>query len=325
MMGNNEAAFQQILVSAKSLRSLYTKGDIVVLNFAPSLPKCMQTAFQDLCIRVKNVQIPVTRNDVTNPIYKKVIDDINKWWDFAKLLAYDIVDYSKVVFVDGDTMFLRDPDVWLAQPPGTCTDGPKSPFNSGMFVLEPSSEDFLTLLGLVRNGDYDLKTGWGGAFRDEEKKYVFKFVYRRKRGAVERWLSTCPCIQDHHHHHHTHLPIYSISYQPPLLFLSLYIYRYRPRTYAPFYGAETTQGLFYYFYHDLKNQYNALYPREAFHYQGNEDPPGLDRSKDGEMPHLVHFNICPKPQPGKAMEECPEMHRKWNEMFDSLKIADCHM
>lgn len=182
MMGDNEAAFQQILVSAKSLRSLHTKGDIVVLNFARSIPKCMQTAFQGLCIRVKNVKIPVTRDDVTNPIYKKVIDDINKWWDFAKLLAYDMIDYSKVVFVDGDTMFLRDPDVWLAQPPGTYTDGPKSPFNSGMFVLEPSSEDFMTLLGLVRNGTYDLKTGWGGAFRDDEKKYVFSTVFIERDG-----------------------------------------------------------------------------------------------------------------------------------------------
>jgi hypothetical protein len=120
MMANNERSFQHVMVSAKSLRALNTTGDIVLLSFARALPRCMLDAFSRLCVRVKEVEVPVTRDDVSNPLYRDVIDSIDKWWDFAKLLAFDLTEYSQALFVDGDTMFLRDPDQLLNQVSGHC-------------------------------------------------------------------------------------------------------------------------------------------------------------------------------------------------------------
>lgn len=109
-------------------------------------------------------------------------------------------------------------DVLFQQVAGTHTDAPKSPFNSGMFVVEPNHDDYLQLVNLVYKADYDLARSWGAAFEDKEGKY-------------------------------------------------------RPRTYAPFYGAESTQGLLYYWFHTVKKQFNLL-PRDKWHYQGDNDPAG---------------------------------------------------
>jgi hypothetical protein len=91
--------------------------------------------------------------------------------------------------------------------------------------------------------------------------------------------------------------------------------RYRPRTYAPFYGAESTQGLLYYWFHTVKRQYKLL-PREKWHYQGDDDPSG------GLMrPWFVHFNVCEKPLPGYKPERCRIMHRRWQEVYDQLNLT----
>lgn len=268
MMGNNEEAFTHILVASNSLRNLNTSGDIVLLSFTPDVPTCYREAYSRLCVRIKVVEEPIIPSQVTNSLYRGIINDIDKWWDFAKLLAFDMTDYRKVVFVDGDTMFMKDPDFFLRQPAGTWTAAPKSPFNSGMFVLSPNRSDFNLLLNLVRTGKYDLKHSWGGAFEDAEGKY-------------------------------------------------------RPRTYAPFYGAETTQGLFYYFYNDLKKEQHVLDPAFDYHYQGREDPPAMLHGQSAPMPNLIHFNFCPKPYPTSTDSKCPEMHRRWNELFDELHLQNC--
>ena len=141
-------------------------------------------------------------------------------------------------------------------PAGTHTDAPKSPFNSGLFVVEPSNSDYTEILQLVKDGNYDLKHSWGGAFNDTEG-------------------------------------------------------RYKSRTYAPFYGAETTQGLLYYYFHTIKNSYQVL-PRDKYHYQGvQSDLPGV---------MMIHFNICDKPQPGIIPERCQGLHEKWQAAYNELNL-----
>lgn len=144
-------------------------------------------------------------------------------------------------------------------PAGTHTDAPKSPFNSGLFVTEPSTADYKELLQIVKDGDYDLNHSWAGAFNDIEGKY-------------------------------------------------------RPRKYAPFYGAETTQGLLYYYFHTVKRSFKLL-PRDVYHYQGVEDDP------QGVM--LVHFNICDKPLPGVLPERCRGLHSKWQAVYQKLNFNEC--
>lgn len=117
-----------------------------------------------------------------------------------------------------DTLQLENIDSLFEQPYGTHTDAPKSPLNSGMFVVEPNHQDYQQILDIVYKADYDLNKSWGGSFVDNEGKY-------------------------------------------------------HRRSYAPFYGAESTQGLLYYWFHVVKKQYKLL-SREKWHYQGSDDPEG---------------------------------------------------
>jgi hypothetical protein len=197
---------------------------------------------------------------VKNAAFVGIIDHVNKWWDWVKLLAFDQTDFGKVVFLDGDTMFLRNADLLFGEPGGTHTDGPKAPFNSGMFVLEPDHGTYVALRDMVLRGDYDVKKGWGSAWVDKDRRYHSKGGY------------------------------------------------------APFFGAESTQGLFYHWFHDVKQQFKLL-DREVYHYQGTGDP-------NSEV-YMQHFNICPKPKPGVVSSaKCAASHKKWNEIYSSLGLSD---
>jgi alpha-N-acetylglucosamine transferase len=258
-MANTDQILLQTLVSIQSSRLQGTKADSLVLWFAQNAcpSPCLVSALDKIGAQLRLVDPPLSAADMKNKQYASIINRLNKWWDFTKLEVFNLVQYKKAVFLDGDTLFVSTLDELFDMPAGTHTDAPKSPFNSGLFVLQPSKADYLTLLDIVKQGMYDLKESWGSAFNDTQ---------------------------------------------------------YRPRAYAPFYGAETTQGLLYYFFHTIKKSYHVL-PRDIYHYQGTESPEGVK---------LVHFNICAKPMPGVVPEECRKFHRKWQVVYNSLELdATC--
>jgi hypothetical protein len=258
-MANTDQVLIHTLVSAQSSRLQGTTADIFVLWFGSDCPNpCMVSALDKIGAQIRVVEPPLTAADMTNKVYASIINRLNKWWDFVKLEVFNLVQYKKAVFLDGDTLFIKNLDELFQLPAGTHTDAPKSPFNSGLFVVKPSRTDYEALLDIVKEGRYDLQRSWGGAFKD-------------KKGI------------------------------------------YRPRTYAPYYGAESTQGLFYYFFHTVKKSFH-LVPRDIYHYQGTESPSGVK---------LVHFNICAKPVPGVVPKECKRFHRKWQVVYKTLHLDAC--
>jgi hypothetical protein len=258
-MANTDQVLLHTLVSAQSSRLQGTTADIMVLWFGSVCPNpCMVSALDEIGAQIRVVDPPLTAADMTDKEYASIINKLNKWWDFVKIEVFNLVQYKKAVFLDGDTLFIQNLDEIFELPAGTHTDAPKSPFNSGLFVVEPSRDDYLTLLKIVKQGHYDLNYSWGGAFKDTKGLY-------------------------------------------------------RPRSYAAFYGAETTQGLFYYFFHTLKKSYHLL-PRDIYHYQGTESPQGVK---------LVHFNICSKPVPGVVPQQCKRFHSKWQIVFKTLELDTC--
>jgi hypothetical protein len=62
-MANNRGAFEQTLVSAKSLRIFNTSGEIVVLYFGEKpLPDCAMRVADELCIQIRPVEVPIKRD-----------------------------------------------------------------------------------------------------------------------------------------------------------------------------------------------------------------------------------------------------------------------
>ena len=86
----------------------------------------------------------------------------------TKLHAFRLVQFAKVVFLDSDLLFLHNADSLFQNGDGTHTDGPWSPFNSGLVVIEPSQHAYETLLATVREGDFDYQTGWRRKWKDVE-------------------------------------------------------------------------------------------------------------------------------------------------------------
>lgn len=101
-MSNSENTLLHVLVSSKSARLQGSAADIVVLWFGEALPsKCMQDALKGVGAKLHAVEQPIDRDKVENPQFVDVIDKQNKWWDWVKLLTFDLTEYKKVVFLDG--------------------------------------------------------------------------------------------------------------------------------------------------------------------------------------------------------------------------------
>jgi alpha-N-acetylglucosamine transferase len=101
-MANSDRTLLHVLVSAKSARIAGSMADVVVLWFDPEPPsKCMSEALASVNGKVRMVNPPILAKDVTNKTFVKIIDKLHKWWDWVKLLTFDLTDYEKVVFLDG--------------------------------------------------------------------------------------------------------------------------------------------------------------------------------------------------------------------------------
>jgi hypothetical protein len=74
--------------------------------------------------------------------------------------VYNLTEYTRAVFLDADMLFLSNADETFSFPSGSHSDGPLSPFNSGLFVVEPSANDYRELFEIVTEGDFSYKTGW---------------------------------------------------------------------------------------------------------------------------------------------------------------------
>jgi hypothetical protein len=98
-------------------------------------------------------------------IYPKIGSGNSQWRDvFTKLRAWELYDYSKVIFLDADVLVTRNFEKFFqleaefAGSPDTYDAGVQRDFNSGFMVLTPSKERFEHLVSSLHTLEYSY--GW---------------------------------------------------------------------------------------------------------------------------------------------------------------------
>jgi len=172
-MANKAVFIAHCLVLAESIREVGDDRDIVLLLFdaaedSDTFLGIHSRAVDDLRIDVRRVKNPVCFENIA-PNYKPFAR--RYYFDYVKLLAFNLTEYDRVLFMDGDMVVNRNLDeVFLSTPPPraggntwiAASDGPYSPLNSGLVLIAPSSKDYDSLLKMVYEGNYAEPGGWEG-------------------------------------------------------------------------------------------------------------------------------------------------------------------
>eukprot|EP01063_Lacrimia_lanifica_P024064 TRINITY_DN32032_c0_g1_i1.p1 TRINITY_DN32032_c0_g1~~TRINITY_DN32032_c0_g1_i1.p1 ORF type:complete len:460 (+),score=105.49 TRINITY_DN32032_c0_g1_i1:81-1460(+) len=168
-MGNNERVVIDSLAAFHTLRAVGTDADCVLMLFGENteqLHRQYAGAIQRLDVWVMHVEMPVGPGDVLEGKYRTVVQRANKgkpkWWDFVKLFPLAMEQYEKVIFMDGDLQFRKNCDELFDKPAGTHSDGPFSPFNSGLVVMSPGERALRGMLGLILEGAFTYRGFWNG-------------------------------------------------------------------------------------------------------------------------------------------------------------------
>ena len=163
----NDNMMHRALVLFQSLRSVGTEAAFVMLcePCGASVQVRMQAAA--LSVRLRRTMPPIPADDMP----RAWLQMLKRWGvpatsysqgvgDFAKLFVHSLEEYSRVVLLDGDILALRNLDNLFLLPEGSHSDGPLSPFNSGVIVIKPRRSDFLQLVSIARRAKYNESLGW---------------------------------------------------------------------------------------------------------------------------------------------------------------------
>ena len=155
----------QVLGSARTLRSVGTRADIVVLAFGSladtvMVEKGFGSVLGNLSVRVLPTSAPIFREQVSNASTQLAIDKAMKWWDFTKLRAWELTPYRRVIFLDADVFFTANMDDSFDLPECSRVAGASSPFNAGWFRVNPAVATFDDLVRIVASAGFDQRNGW---------------------------------------------------------------------------------------------------------------------------------------------------------------------
>jgi len=141
------------LVLATSLRTVKTTRKVVIM-ISDGVTEAMRSQLALAFDEVVNVKV-LDSEDVEN---LELLERPELGITFTKLHCWKLVHYTKCVFLDADTLILRncdelfDRDEFSAAPDAGWPDC----FNSGVFVFKPSIETFKALIAHAsENGSFD--------------------------------------------------------------------------------------------------------------------------------------------------------------------------
>jgi len=109
----------------------------------------------------KEIQVITTTVPVQPP--KKVSGFVENT-DFAKLRAWQLLDYQKVIVLDADILVLKSlTPLFQLDAEFVWTEGAFSPLNCGFMMLKPNNQTFTEMVELISNSSlFNFVTGWNG-------------------------------------------------------------------------------------------------------------------------------------------------------------------
>ena len=138
----------QALVLFKSIRTSGSQEDCVMLCVDCSLAPALMRAASSVGLKLQHVTAPLQLSEY-NPAYLRTVvggrmvgnrTGAEGVGEFVKLHAHNLTSYEKVVVLDADMLFRRNADELFLQPSGAHCNGPYSPLNAGLIVIEPRGE-----------------------------------------------------------------------------------------------------------------------------------------------------------------------------------------
>ncbi len=149
LYGDMPAWLEMTMVMGHTLKTRGMPGEAYrMILLAVDVPEYMTRILFKLGFEIRNVEMPWIEKGTPRPPRAST---------FSKLLLWNMLDLKKIVFIDTDTMILNDitnlfefPDFSVVPFP----DVGKGYLNTGVFVMEPSSDTNKELMEMYRKGDY---------------------------------------------------------------------------------------------------------------------------------------------------------------------------
>lgn len=141
-----EAAWSA-MVTGFSLRETNTTADIVLL-----LPNHVKISFK-VAKAINKLSIKIHRTKIIYGPYKEEKDkSYRKYMRFTKLRIFNLLQYDKVVYLDADTIAVRNIDhLFMVRGIGLVEDiGAPGNFNTGLMVVNPNPKLFDLLLSKLK-------------------------------------------------------------------------------------------------------------------------------------------------------------------------------
>lgn len=152
-LATNDTYCLGALVLGQSLKQVGTTRSKVIL-ITPDVSAKMKDVLSQVYDVVKEVDTINSGDERILAVMKRPELGVT----LTKIHSWSLVEYSKCVFLDSDTLFLRNADELFEREElsAVCDIGWPDCFNSGVFVFKPSIETFNSLLKLAsEEGSFD--------------------------------------------------------------------------------------------------------------------------------------------------------------------------
>uniref|UniRef100_A0A182FFZ2 glycogenin glucosyltransferase n=1 Tax=Anopheles albimanus TaxID=7167 RepID=A0A182FFZ2_ANOAL len=152
-LATNDSYSLGALVVAHSLKRVHTVHQLAVL-ITPGVSEAMRTKLRNVFNLVEEVNLLDSKDEANLALLKRPELGIT----FTKLHCWRLTQYEKCVFLDADTLVLRNSDELFEREELSAAPDIGWPdcFNSGVYVFQPSLETFASLLQFaVTNGSFD--------------------------------------------------------------------------------------------------------------------------------------------------------------------------
>uniref|UniRef100_A0A2M3Z7E1 glycogenin glucosyltransferase n=1 Tax=Anopheles braziliensis TaxID=58242 RepID=A0A2M3Z7E1_9DIPT len=152
-LATNDSYSLGALVVAHSLKRVHTVHQLAVL-ITPGVSEAMRTKLRNVFNLVEEVNLLDSKDEANLALLKRPELGIT----FTKLHCWRLTQYEKCVFLDADTLVLRNCDELFEREELSAAPDIGWPdcFNSGVYVYRPSLETFASLLQFaVTNGSFD--------------------------------------------------------------------------------------------------------------------------------------------------------------------------